>query len=177
MGMLQREPGEAPLAFVRRHWCVCGPDGIEDSDRVARVMAVLARESPDLDPRSEVHAPDVPGVPRLRDRIDEIAQIPEFVRRYLPEVESDPRLHAMSFVDPLRLATDVLGIAVSPRVARAVRRGLRSMVSFDLTSLDAQGRLHGIEAIRWRVRWPDHARGTDVATEVGAGDGDPTVRI
>jgi hypothetical protein len=93
--------------------------------------------------------PDVPGVPRLRARVDEVAQIPDVVSRFLPEVRADPRLLAMSFADPLRLATDVLGIAVSPVVARAVRAGLRGLVSFDLAVLDDNGRLRGIDSARW----------------------------
>lgn len=148
--MAQRMPEETLHTFVRRHWCVWGPDGAEDTDRITRVLDTLARQYPDLETRREIDCPDVPGVPILRDRIDEISQIPEFVRRYLPEVEADPRLLALSFVDPLRLASDHLGIAVSPRVARAVRRGLRGMVSFELDSLDPDGRLRGIEAISWR---------------------------
>jgi hypothetical protein len=136
--MAQRLPEETLHAFVRRHWCVWGPDGAEDTDRITRVLDTLARQDPDLETRREIDCPD------------EVSQIPEVVRRYLPEVEADPRLLALSFVDPLRLANDHLGIAVSPRVARAVRRGLRGMVSFDLSSLDPGGRLRGIEAISWR---------------------------
>src|SRR6266545_894978 len=69
--MAQRLPEETLHAFVRRHWCVWAPDGAEDMDRITRVLDTLARQYPDLETRREIDCPDVPGVPRLRDRIDE----------------------------------------------------------------------------------------------------------
>ncbi len=57
----------------------------------------------------------------MRFRIDEVSQIPGAVRRFIREVEADPRLHALSFGDPLRLATEEVGVAISPTVARVVR--------------------------------------------------------
>lgn len=86
------------------------------------------------------------------ETIDDISQIPDFVRRYLPKVEADPKLLALSFVDPLKLATDHLGIAVSSQVARAVRRGLRAMVTFDLAALGPDGQLRGVSNVRWRPK-------------------------
>ena len=150
MGTVSRKPGETLEVFVRRVFCVCGRDGREDSERFRRAAEAVVRASPEFERSGEVTLPDVPGVPPLRYRIDDVSQIPEAVRRFLPEVESDPRLHALSFVDPLRLATEELGIAISPVVARMVRRRLAGVVSFDPRSLDADGRLRGVGQIRWR---------------------------
>lgn len=142
-----RPEAETLEDFVRRHYCVIDPDGREDIERLTlAVEAVAAAEA-------EHHEvlPRVPGVAQMRYRIDQPSQIPEAVRRFLPEVEGDPRLHALSFVDPLLVANQ-LGIVVSPLVARVVRRGLASVVTFDRSSLDAQGRLRGLGTMRWRPR-------------------------
>jgi hypothetical protein len=154
METVEHAPGEALDAFVRRVFCVSGPDGIENGERLRRAIEAVAGITPDFELSRRIDLPDVPGVPRLRYRIDEVSQIPEAVRRFLPEVEANPRLHTLSFVDPLRLATEELGIAVSPVVARAVRRGLAGAVSFDLSSLDAEGRLQGMGQIHWRPKSP-----------------------
>jgi hypothetical protein len=105
-----------------------------------------------------VTRPELPDGPHVRYRLETTAQIPEAVHRFLPEVERDPRLHALSFVDPLAVAEE-LGIAVSPAVARVVRRGLAGAVTFDRRSLDDDGRLRGLGTIRWRPKpLPDGGR-------------------
>jgi hypothetical protein len=136
---------ESPEDLARRSYCVCDFEGREDPERLRRAVEAVINASDYLD------LPDVPGVPRLRHRIDEVSEIPEVVRLFLPEVEADARLHALSFVDPLRVANE-LGIAVSPTIARTVRRGLAGSVSFDLGSLDPEGRLVGVGEIRWRPK-------------------------
>jgi hypothetical protein len=148
-----RSEAETLEDFVRRYYCVTDPDGREDTERLRlAVEAVAAAEA-------EHHEalPNVPGVPQVRYRIDDPSQIPEAVQRFLPEAESDPRLHALSFVDPLQVANQ-LGIVVSPLVARVVRRGLGAAVTFDQNSLDAEGRLRGQGTMRWR---PKTAQGGD----------------
>lgn len=130
--------------FVRENYCVCGPDGREDPIRLRKVMQAVQH------PQSSVQQqlPEVPGVPRLRYRIDKVTEIAEAMRKFLPEVEADPRLHALSFVDPLAVANE-LGIAVSKIVARTVRRRFIGVLSFDPKSLDPGGRLRGVGSIRW----------------------------
>jgi hypothetical protein len=152
MSTVNREPGETLVAFVRRVFCVCGSDGHEDPERLRRAVEAVARACPEFERQQQAVLPSVPGVPHLRCRIDEVSQIPGIVRRFLPEVESDPRLHALSFVDPLRLATEELGIAVSALVARIVRRELSGAVSFNPDSLNEQGLLRGLGQIRWRPK-------------------------
>jgi hypothetical protein len=147
MKSTRRAPSEAVEDFVRRCYCVCGADGREDLGRVQRAAAAVAQ----AEASKVTEFPHVPGVPHLRYRVDKVGQIPEAIRCFLSEVEADPRLHALSFIDPLRLANE-LGIAVSPAVARTVRRGLAGVLSFDLESLDANGRLRGIEKINWRPK-------------------------
>jgi len=142
-----RARDETIVDFVRQHYCVCGPDGREEVGRLERaVEAVEAAEA-----ARQEWLPELPGVPHLRYRIDTAVQIPEAVHRFHPEVERDPRLHALSFVDPLAVAQE-LGIAVSPAVARIVRRGLAGTVTFDRRSLDSNGQLRGLGTIRWRPK-------------------------
>ncbi len=135
-------------AYVRRSYCISGPDGRDDAERLRKAIeAVTSKGS-----SGELTPTDIPGVPRLRHRIDHLSQVAEAVRRFLPEVEASPRLHALSFVDPLRVANE-LGVAVSPAVARSVRRGLSGIVSFDLSSLDDHGDLRGgMGQIHWRPK-------------------------
>lgn len=133
--------------FVRQHYCVYTFDGREDEDRLRAAMAAV--ESADVGPSDD--PPVVRDVPRVRMRIDRPSQISEAVRRFLPEVERDPRLHALSFVNPLQVALE-LAVVVSPLVARIVRRGLASTVTFDTRSLDEHGRLRGLGEIHWRPK-------------------------
>jgi hypothetical protein len=79
--------------------------------------------------------------------LEDPAQIPELMKQLLPRVEADPRLHALSFSDPLRLAEE-LGVTVTPRMARLIRRALASAVSFDAqrSLVDAPG----LVKIQWR---------------------------
>jgi len=131
--------------IVQKHYCVCGPDGYEDERKVKRVLDALTQAR-------KGEFPDIEGVPRLKGRIDEVDEIPRFVRKFLPVVEKDPQMHALSFVDPLRLATDVLGLAISPRVSRVVRRSLRGVVSFDVETLKKHGTIAGVAKLRWRLK-------------------------
>lgn len=136
---------ESAEVIARRNYCVCDLDGREDPERLQRAIEAVISASNYED------LPNVTGVPRLRYRIDDVSQIPIAVRKFLPEIEADARLHALSFVDPLRVANE-LGIAVSPSIARTVRRGLAGSVSFDLGSLDSEGQLVGVGEIRWRPK-------------------------
>jgi hypothetical protein len=133
--------------LAARSYCVCGADGRLEASRMQKAIDVLRHVRGD----ATRELPSIDGVPRLRYRIDTMSQIPEAVRRFLPEVERDPRLHALSFVDPLRVANE-LGIAVSPVVARTVRRSLSGALTFNLQSLDAHGRLRGVGKVRWMPR-------------------------
>src|SRR5262245_27950917 len=96
--------------LVRQHYCVWDREGREDPVRVHACREAIVRTA-------GASQPVVPGVPALRMRVDRVEQIAEAVRRFLPEVERDARLHARSFIDPLAVANE-LGIAVSPLVAR-----------------------------------------------------------
>lgn len=138
-------PAASSIDFARTHYCLCGPDGREDPIKVERAVRALEKVGASREP------PEIEGVARLRFRVETLAQIPEAVRRFLPEVEASPRLHALSFVDPLRVANE-LGIAVAPAVARTVRRAFGGIVSFDDRSLDPHGKLRGVGNIRWIPR-------------------------
>jgi hypothetical protein len=133
--------------FARVHYCVTDLDGFEDAKRLSMVVQAVAES----EAAGDRIMPDVPGAPLVRYRIDHPSEIPAAVQTFLPEVERDPKLHALSFVDPLAVANQ-LGIVVSPSVARVVRRGLASVVTFDQRSLDSEGRLRGQGTMRWRPK-------------------------
>jgi hypothetical protein len=154
MRRTQRSAHEPIDDLIAKHYCVYGADGRKDEARVEVVRKALGAANRDADAGGEVSLPDVPGVPHLHTLIDDPTQIPVVVRELLPRVQADPRLHALSFTDPIRLATDELGVALSPRVARIARRALASAVSFDpARSLDPQGRGQGgLVRIQWRPK-------------------------
>ena len=151
---MRRDPDETVEEFAQRAYCVCGVDGRVDPDRVRRVAEAVARAYTNFADLEEIDPPHVPGVPHLRYRVDDVSQIPEAVRRFLPEVEADPRLHALSFVDPLRLAVEELGVVISPVVARAVRRALGGWLSFNAAEVLEQGTVPAITRARWLPRSP-----------------------
>ena len=96
--------------------------------------------------------PNVEGVPPLRALLTEIEQVPKLVRRLLPKIERNPRQHALSFLDPLRLANE-LGIAVTPRIARALRWSWRAVVPFEVpTDFDTPERLAAYSKLRWKPK-------------------------
>jgi hypothetical protein len=140
--------------IAKVHYCVVGPDGAVSEAKLALAVAALkgAGAAP-KSKRSSRTLPTVQGVPRLVATLDKVPDIPGFVRKYLPEVAKNPRLHALSFVNPLKLATDELGIAISPAVARYIRRLLRGSVSF-ADAPQVPGSLTGITRIRWVASAP-----------------------
>jgi hypothetical protein len=109
---------ESDEDLARLHYCVCGPDGREDPERL---------------------------------------RCAEAVQEFLLLVESNARLQALSFVDPLRVANE-LGITVSPLVAHNTpRSGWGSLL--DVNSLDSEGRLVGVGEIRRRPKREGQANG------------------
>ena len=126
------------------YYCVSGPRGEERPDRLEQVIAALSKITPEAIEAKRL--PEVQGVPRLRERVTDIRAIGEAVRKYLPDIARDPRLLALSFTHPLRLANEELGIAVSPQVASYLHRALRRVVSFDERTPQF---LSGIKSIRW----------------------------
>jgi hypothetical protein len=88
---------------------------------------------------------------KTRIVVERAEQIPALVQEYLPRVEADPKLHALSFIDPIRVARE-LGIEIAPALERAIRRRLRGVFTFDERGLDANGNVAGFRNLRWRPR-------------------------
>jgi hypothetical protein len=152
MSTIVRLRDESIEEFAERCYCVCGRDGHVDPIVLRRVVETVSSANPKFLESAEAIAPDVLGVSRLRMRVDEAAQIAPLVAKLMPTIEADPRLLALSFSDPLVLAVE-LGIAVSPKLARQIQRGLSTIVPFDSARgpLDPSGRgRFGITSIRWR---------------------------
>jgi hypothetical protein len=134
--------------IARTEYCVVDQTGELSPGKVARAVAALRAASKSGHGSKKQPLPIVTGVPRLKATLDKVEDIPIFVSRYLSEVEKDSILHALSFVNPLKLATDELGIAVSPLVARFIRRLFRRTVSF-ADGPKSPGTLTGITSVRW----------------------------
>jgi hypothetical protein len=136
-------------AIAKAQYCVVGQDGELSQNKLTRVVDALEAAAKQASGQTQKETlPIVAGVPRLKATLDRVEDIPIFVARYLHGVERDPILHALSFVNPLKLATDELGIAVSPLVARFVRRQFRGSVSF-ADGPKVPGQLTGVTNIRW----------------------------
>ena len=132
---------------ARRHYCLCDARGRESADKLGRAVEALRAHAGGKKP-----LPSVAGVPHLADSLTKVSQIASLVERYLPVVQADPALLAQSFRDPLAVATERLGIAVSPAVARHVRRAMKGMVSFDGHDAPLHGKRNGVVRIAWRPK-------------------------
>jgi hypothetical protein len=132
--------------IAREEYCVIDEHGRESPAKLAAVLEALDARTSGLVRRSEL--PDVAGVPRLRGRIENLAQLAVCVEAVLPIVEDDRDLHALSFVNPLRLAVDHLGLAISPTMARYVRRALHGAISFG-PAAEPDRVFKGLRRMRW----------------------------
>jgi hypothetical protein len=153
--------------IARNEYCVVDENGQESAAKLAAVVATL--EARGEKAGAECELPDVPGVPRLCGRVTDVRDLAACVRAVLPVIERDPALHALSFVNPLRLAADELGIAVSPAVARYLRRALRGTVSFARTA-DPDRVFRGITQVKWVQRRSDHRVASPRGRARGSGD-------
>jgi len=65
-----------------------------------------------------------------------LEDIHEFVHHYLPLIQDNSLLLKLSFIDPLRVGSDEIGIACSPAVAARIQSILEGHVSFHTTDYD-----------------------------------------
>ena len=111
--------------------------------------------NPHWDDQREVRLPEVARVPYLVAFVDGRDALQALVRELLPRVEADPLLLALSFVDPLRLGCEELGVAWTPEAAELIRESLTGVVSFDPERYERVrargGGLVGVTSIRWNV--------------------------
>jgi hypothetical protein len=92
-------------------------------------------------------------IPYLETTVTDAGRLHETVHARLEAVQADERLLKLSFIDPLRLGCEELGVVVTPAVALEVRRRLRGVLAFDQEEYaevrDTNRPLHGIRSIRW----------------------------
>lgn len=150
MNVQDKQTGESPTDFVRRCYCVRWINGEESPERIKTAVDAVLACNPDFASVSKIKLPDIPGIPVLRVLVSDPRKLPAIVKELLPVVEADPRLHALSFADPIRLGCEHFGVALTPPVARLCRRRLSKLLSFDPAKSLVNA--HGITRIKWRPR-------------------------
>lgn len=153
MKTVRRHEGEELVDLVRRCYTVRWTDGFEHQERLERAVSAVREINPEFEKQEEVRLPPLPEIPYLETTITVVRQLHETVHGRLEAVHADDRLLKLSFIDPLRLGCEELGVAVTPEVALEVRRRLRGVLSFDQEEYvevrDTNRPLHGIRHIRW----------------------------
>lgn len=153
MRTVRRFEGEELVDLIRRCYVVSWTDGFEREERLERALSAVREANPPFEEQEVVRLPPLPQIPYLETTISEAGQLHQAVHARLEAVHADERLLKLSFIDPLRLGCEELGVAVTPAVALEVRRRLRSVLSFDQEEYvevrDTDRPLHGIRHIRW----------------------------
>ena len=134
-------------------YCIVGRNGKPDQRKIDAVLSAISSHNP----RESADLPDIRGIPRLTADVKSIADISGALERYLPVVEANPYLHALSFIDPLRLAVDHLGIRVSPEVASFVQRRMRGIVSFSEDGPSDRW-IERARSMHWKLKQPDEKK-------------------
>lgn len=154
MRTVVREEGETLEALVCRCYTVRWIDGNEAEERVRQAMEAVLKANPcfDEDSRS-IQLPELERIPYLNTLIDNPRMLHPTIHEALAQIQDDPRLYTLSFIDPIRLGCEELGIAVTPEVAAELHRRLEGHISFDQERYeeirDHGGSLHGSTNIRW----------------------------
>lgn len=153
MESVTRFETESIEVFVRRLYTVQNQYGYEDPQRLERCVQKVREANPEFESLREVKLPQIDGVPLLKFRIEDRTQLHRVVHEVLTKVQEDPVLLALSFIDPIRLGVEELGIAATPEVVAEVRARLEGHVSFDQERYEeirkTRGGLNGITTIRW----------------------------
>jgi hypothetical protein len=153
MQTVRRAEDESIEDLVRRWYALRGPAGIEDQGRLDRAMEAVREANPEFDEREEVSVPELDGVPPHEETIEDVDDVHRVIHEVLERIEDDPRLVALSFIDPLRLGSEELGIVATPEVAAEIRQRLEGRLSFDQERYeeirDENDELRGPEEIRW----------------------------
>jgi hypothetical protein len=155
MKRVRRRKGEKLLDLVRRCYTVRWIDGFEQQERLERAVSAVREANPAFEKQGTVRLPPLPHIPYLETTVTEAGQLHEALHTRLKVVQADERLLNLSFIDPLRLGCEELGVAVTPAVALEVRRRLHGVLSFDQEEYvevrDTKRPLHGISHIRWET--------------------------
>jgi hypothetical protein len=152
MRTIKRVRGETLDTLAGRAYCVRGTDGHDDVERIREVVRAIRASNPESDDAIEVRLPPLAGIPFLAGVIDSVEMLLPEIHRVLGRVRADRRLLALSFVDPIRVGCEELGIAVTPSVAEEIRRRLAGHVSFNrerYTAIKRGQPLRGVMTIDW----------------------------
>lgn len=133
----KRRPKETLEELVRRTYTVRGPDGNEDPQRLAKAMQAVREANPGGESSREIKLPKIHHLPRLSIFVDNLREAERALTMGLGRVLRNERLMALSFIDPLRVATEELGICCTPTIAVLFRRRYAKLVSFDSKSYEA----------------------------------------
>jgi hypothetical protein len=137
--------------FILDRYCICDMSGKTNEQKIGKALSVLIQNH--FDPtKFSKEPPAVDGVPVRKDHLESTDQIQGLIRKYYPMVSKNTAWNNLSFINPLQLATDILGISVSEPMARFIRSSLRSAVSFKEVKLPFDGKIEGIGRIRWNVK-------------------------
>ncbi len=165
MRTVRRRPNETPQSLVRRCYTIIGPDGSEDPERLERALRAVrgAGLRPEGDP-GEVSLPPVEEVPFLRRQATDMRDAELAVREGLRLVLNDERLMRLSFIDPLRVGSEELGIVGTRAIAAALRRRWAGLFSFDQERYAAVRDEPWEEGKRSPLRWiPGRHQGPESA--------------
>lgn len=163
MKTAMRRSTDSVADLVRRHYTIRWIQGLEDADRLERATAAVKEANPGLTDEAEtdgeVRLPVIRGIPYLETLIDRVEKLHPTIHAALDRINDDERLRLLSFIDPIRLGCETLGIAVVPAVADEIHRRLEGVVSFDqeryVEVRESGGPLRGINDIRWVTRRPE----------------------
>lgn len=173
MKVIERRSGESVREMARRAYVVSWIDGHEQSERLERAMSAISEANPDFnDDTGEVQLPWIERIPYLRDAIEDPQELHRVIHQRLEEVHRDRLLCMLSFIDPIRLGCEELGVSVSPGVAATIRRILEGKVSFNQEHYervrDGREMLDAVVSIMWAS-----AEQRQFATSLQAQDNSP----
>lgn len=154
MKTIKRKPEESIESLAERIYVLRGADGKVITEKLDTAIQALQKANPNLDDHTkDVKTPELDQIPYLKEFIKDPRQLHIVIHRHLSQIEKDERLHQLSFIDPLRLAVEELGITFTPEIAYLVREMLEGVLSFNPKEYaairDGKKRLGGSKNIRW----------------------------
>lgn len=142
---------EQLISQLKEHYCLTDSRGNYSTDKIMRCVEAFRQSNKKQTKPGAADYPDVNGIPRLSFRITKAGDISAAAHKFYDQVHNDPQLLQLSFKDPLYLATEILGIEVTPLMARLIRTKLRKVVPFHHMEKPANSDM-GITKIKWILK-------------------------